>query len=109
MFRTRQYARAGSLQILGSLHYALQLIQEPLVNLCQLMYPFHVIPGPKSLAYNKYALVSRLTQCLVYIWNHKFLILRETMHALSDHPQAFLDCLLKSASDCHNLSHGLHG
>ncbi len=97
------------MQLQGSLHYALQLVQEPLVNLCQLMYPFHVIPGPKSLAYNKYALVSRLTQCLVYIWNHKFLILRETMHALSDHPQAFLDGFLKSASDCHNLSHGLHG
>ena len=62
-----------------------------------------------GLAYHEDTLVCRLTQGLVHIFDYKLLVLNETVHSLTDHPEAFLDCLFEAASDCHHFTHRFHG
>ena len=38
----------------------------------------------------------------------QFLVLHESVHALADHAESFLDGLFERASDCHHLTHRLH-
>ena len=86
----------------------LELLKEPLVNLGKVVNLVDCITLVHSLRDDKHTLVGRLAQSCVNIFNLKFLVLNETMHALTYHTQTLLDSFLKIAADSHNLTNRLH-
>ena len=96
------------MQLLTGIHNVHQLLQEPTVYLCQLMYLVYGISGTKGFGDDKDTFIRRLTKCFVNIGDDKFLILHKAMHPLSYHAQPFLNDFLKGTSDSHNLSDRLH-
>ena len=86
----------------------LQLLQEPLVNLRQIMYLVDGVSLCHCLCNDEDTLVGRLLQGFVDIFDYKFLVLDETVHSLSDHAQTLLDSLFEGASDGHHLTYALH-
>ena len=47
-------------------------------------------------------------QRLVNVSDHQLLVLYKAVHALPDHAQAFLQCLLEGTTDRHHLADRLH-
>ena len=95
-------------QLLRGAHDVHQLLQEPAVNLGQLVHLVYGVAGAEGLRDDEDALVRRLAQRFVYIRNHEFLVLHEAVHALPYHAQALLDGFLEGTADGHDLAHGLH-
>ena len=62
----------------------------------------------KSFLDDEDAFVGWLAQGGIYVVNLQFLVLHETVHALSNHTQAFLDNFLKGAADGHYFADGFH-
>ena len=98
------------LQFLVNVDDMLQLIQEPFVYLCQLMNTVDIILWQMH-RFRDYedTLISRFAQSGIHIGNLQFLVLYETMHALSYHAQAFLDSLFKGTTNGHHLAYRFHG
>ena len=86
----------------------LQLLEEPLVNLGQIMNLINGVSLVHSLGDDEDTLVSRLAQSSVDVRNLKLLVLNEAVHALTDHTQTLLDGFLEVAADGHNLPYRLH-
>ena len=86
----------------------LQLLKEPLVNLGKIVYLVYGIALVHSLRDDKHTLVGRLAQSCVDVFNLKFLVLNEAVHALTNHTQTLLNSLLEVATDSHNLTYRLH-
>ena len=87
----------------------LELLQEPAVNLRQLMDVLNgVLRQVHGLRNDEDALVGRLTQRRINIGNLQFLVLHETMHPLPYHAQTFLYGFLEGTADGHHLTHRLH-
>ena len=87
----------------------LQLLQEPFVNLGQLVYLINGISLVHGLGNDEHALVGWLAQCLVDVLNLKFFVLHKAVHPLSNHAKSLLDSLFKVAADGHHFSNRLHG
>ena len=86
----------------------LQLLEEPLVDLCKFVNLVDGITLVHSLRDDKHTLVGRLAQSSIDIFNLKLLVLNEAVHTLTDHAQTLLDSLLEVATDSHNLAYRLH-
>ena len=98
-----------SLQVLVNVDDVLELMEEPAVNLGELVDALDVVVRKvHCLRDDEDALVGRLAEGLVDIGNAEFLVFHEAVHALPDHTQTFLDGLLEIAADDHHLAHGLH-
>ena len=104
-----QYVDAGaSLQLLVNVYDMLQFLQEPLINLRQVVYLVDGIVLVHGLGDDEDTLVGRLAQCCIYVGYLQFLVLHEAMHALANHSESLLQSLLEIASDGHHLSYRLH-
>ena len=66
------------------------------------------ISGTERFGDNEDTGVGRFMECLVDVGYHQLLVFYETMHALSDHTQPFLDRLFEGAPDRHHLAHRFH-
>ena len=86
----------------------LELLEEPLVDLCKFVNLVDGIALVHSLRDDKHALVGRLAQSCVDIFDLKLLVLNEAVHTLTDHAQTLLDSLLEVATDSHYLAYRLH-
>ena len=96
------------MQFLGGLHDIIKFLEEPAVDLGQLMDLVHAITCPEGLRDHEDTTVCRLVKRLVDIGDHQLLVLDEAVHALTDHTQALLQRLLESAADSHHLADRFH-
>ena len=97
------------LQLLINVDDMLQLLQEPLVDLGQLVNTVDGVFGKMHrLRDDEDALVGRLAKSRINVGNLQLLVLYEAVHALAYHAQAFLYGFLKRASDGHHLANRLH-
>ena len=87
----------------------LQALQEPDVNLRQLLDAFHGIAFFQRLGDSEDTQVCGVGQLVVEVFEAGVVVAHEAVHALANHAQAFLYHFLERASDGHNLAHGLHG
>ena len=87
----------------------LQLLQEPLVNLGQVVYLVYGVALMHSLRDNEDSLVCWLHQSFVYIGYFQFLVFHVAVHTLPYHAQTFLYGFLEVTANSHHLAHGLHG
>ena len=78
-----------------------------MVYLCQIVNLLHAVPFIESPGYGEYSGIRRVRQLLIYISRFKH-ITHEPVHPLPNHPNPFLDSLLKSPTDSHNLPDTLH-
>ena len=85
-----------------------ELLQEPLVNLSEVMNLVDSITTMHSLRNHEHTLICRLTKSSIDIFNFKFLVLNETVHALTNHTKTLLQSLLEVAANSHNLTYRLH-
>ncbi len=99
---------APLVQLDADVHDVHQLVEEPAVNLRQVMYVVNAVSRTQCLRDDQDALVRRLTQSLVYIGNLQLLVLREAVQPLPYHAYAFLNGFLERASYGHDLSYRLH-
>ena len=100
---------APFVHLFRSVHDVLQFLQEPFVNLGQLMNLVYRVTCTHGFADHEDALVRRLSKGFVHILYNQFLILYEAMHSLANHAQTFLNGFLESTSDGHHLAHRFHG
>ena len=94
--------------VLVGLHDVLQLIEEPFVDLGEVVDLIYRVAGAHSLGDHEYTLVGRLPESLLQVGDLEFLVADESVRPLADHPEALLDGLLEAAADGHNLAHGFH-
>ena len=94
------------LQLLININDMLELIEEPTVNLGQLVNLVYVVLRQvHRLRDDKDTFVRRLTQRCIDIWNFQLLVLHKSMHSLPNHAQSFLDGFLEVTSYSHYLTH----
>ena len=97
------------LQLLVDVDNVLQFLQEPLVNLGQLVNTIDIVLlVVHGLRDDEDTLIGWLAQGSIDIVNLQFLVLYKSVHALTNHTQALLDSLLKVATDGHYLAYRLH-
>ena len=94
--------------VLVGLDDVLQLIEEPFVDLGEVVDLIYRVAGAHSLGDHEDALVGRLPESLLQVGDLKLLVAHEAVRPLADHPEALLDGLLETAPDGHHLAHGLH-
>ena len=99
---------APFVHLFRSVHDVLQFLQEPFVNLGQLMNLVYRVICTHGFADHEDALVRRLTKGFVHVFYNQFLILYETMHSLTNHAQTFLNGFFESTSDSHHLAPRFH-
>ena len=90
-------------------HDVLELVKEPLVDLCELVDAVNGVSGPHCLGYHEYTGVGRLAESCLYVGNLEFLVAYESVGSLADHPQTLLDGFLEAAAYGHDLSDRFHG
>ena len=95
-------------QFLIGTHYALELLEEPLVNLGEVVNLIDRIASPHCLGDDEHALVGRFAKSLVDVIDLNDLVLDKAMHTLADHAETLLYCLLEGTTDGHHLAHRLH-
>ena len=86
----------------------LQALQEPHVNLCQLLNTLYGVALLQGLSNSEYTQVGRVSQFLVQVVELSVVVAHKSVHALSDHTQTLLNHLLERAADAHNLTNRLH-
>ena len=86
----------------------LQLLEEPAVDLRQLVDALDGVPVLQRVRDDEDALVGRMGERGVDVVDLELLVRDEAVHALSDHPQALLDHFLEVTADGHHLADGLH-
>ena len=86
----------------------LQSLQEPLVNLGELLDMVDGVTFLQSLCDGKDTEVGRIGKCILQVVELGVVVAHESVHALSDHAETLLNHLLEGASDRHNLTHRLH-
>ena len=96
------------LQFLIHADDVLQTLQEPVVDLRQLMNALHGVAFVHRLRNRKDTLVRRGFQRGIEVLDMQFFILRKAVHPLPDHTKAFLDRVFESAADGHHLAYGFH-
>ena len=86
-------------KLLRGVHDVLQLLEEPAVNLGELVDLVDGVASAHSLRDHEDTLISRFAQSLVDVSNLELLVLYEAVHALTDHAETLLDNLLEGATD----------
>ena len=86
----------------------LQLLEEPAVDLRQLVDALDGVPVLQRVRDDEDALVGRMGERGVDVVDLELLVRDEAVHALSDHPQALLDHFLEVTADGHHLADRLH-
>ena len=95
-------------QFLIGTHYALELLEEPLVNLGEVVNLIDRIASLHGLGDDKNTLVGRFAESLVDVIDLNDLVFDKAMHTLTNHTETLLYCLFECSSDCHHLAHRLH-
>ena len=86
----------------------LQTLQEPYVDLCQLLDAGYCIALFQSLCNCKDSKVCRISKLFVKILELDMVVAHESVHALTNHTKAFLHHLLEAAANAHYLTYRLH-
>ena len=86
----------------------LQTLQEPDINLRQLLDALDGVTLFKCLGDGEDTEVGRISQLLVKVVELRVVVAHEAVHALTDHAETLLDHLLEAAADGHDLTDGLH-
>ena len=86
----------------------LQFLQEPLVDLGQVVNLVNGITLVHSLRDDEDTLVGWLLQGSVDVSDFQLLVLHEAVHALTNHTKTLLDSLLEVTTDGHHLTDRLH-
>ena len=87
----------------------LQTLQEPHVNLGQLLDTLYAITLFQSLCNSKDAEVGGVSQCVVQVVELGMVVAHEAVHALTNHAQTLLNHFLETSSDRHDFAYRLHG
>ena len=96
------------LQFLIHADDVLQTLQEPVVDLRQLMNALHGVAFVHRLRNRKDTFVRRGFQRGIEVLDMQFLVLRKAVHPLPDHTETFLNRVFESAADSHHLAYGFH-
>ena len=96
------------LQLVLQVDDVLQTLQEPDVNLGQLLDTLYSVAFLQSLCDSKDAQVGRILQGVVQVVELGVVVAHETVHALTNHTETLLNHLFERASDRHNLTNRLH-
>ena len=86
----------------------LQSLQEPHVNLRQLLDALNGVALLQGLGDGKDAQVGGVGQFVVQVVKLRVVVAHKAVHALTNHAQSLLDHLLERATNRHNLAHRLH-
>ncbi len=97
-----------ALQLVLEVDDVLHPLDEPGVNLRQLLDALHAVALLQGLGEGEDAEVGGVSQLLVEVLEADMVVADEAVHALPYHPQALLQHLLEAASDAHDLAHRLH-
>ena len=107
-FAVKNVDACATLQLLINIDDMLELLKEPLVNLSEVVNLVNCVTTVHSLRNHEHTLICRLTKSSIDIFNLKFLVLNETVHALTDHTKTLLKSLLEVATNSHNFTYRLH-
>ena len=86
----------------------LQSLQEPHVNLGQLLNALYAVTLLQRLCNGKDTQVGGVSQLLVQIVKLGMVVAYETVHTLTNHAQTLLHHLLEASSDAHDFAYRLH-
>ena len=86
----------------------LQLVQEPGVDLGQLIDTFHAVTLHQSLRHSEDAQVGRVRQLLLQVVEVDVVVAHKSVHTLANHTQTLLHDLLKALTNRHDLADRLH-
>ena len=100
--------RCAIMKFLIGLMNLVKLLQEPTIDLGQIMNLVDSVTCLKCLFNNEDTLISRLSQGFIYIINLQFFIIYKAVHALTNHTKTFLNYFLESTSDGHYFAYRLH-
>ena len=97
-------------EALGGADDALELVEEPAVDLRQRMDLLNSISCVQCLADSEDARIGRCLEGLIQLVSGDLLrvVAYEAMHTLADHTQALLHRFLEGAADSHDFPNGLH-
>ena len=95
-------------ELLVDIDDVLQLLQEPAVDLRQLMELFNGIADLQGLRHHEDTHIRRFVEGGGDVGNLDLVVLHEAMHTLPDHTEALLQGFFKGTSDGHHLAHALH-
>ena len=87
----------------------LQLVEEPLVYLCEVVNLLDRVAHVESLFHHQHPFVGGGFEGGIHIINLQFVIADKAVQTLPNHAETFLDGLFESASNCHHFAHRLHG
>ena len=107
-FHRHVFKSVVGVYILVGLDDVLQLVQEPFVDLGEIVDLIYRVAGAHSLGDHEDAFVGRLPESLLQVGDLEFLVADESVRSLTDHSESFLDGLLEAAADGHNLADGFH-
>ena len=97
------------LQLVLQVDDVLQTLQEPDVDLRQLLDTLDGITFLEGLGDGEDTQVGRISQFLVEVVELRVVVAHKAVHALTNHTEAFLHHLLEATADTHDLTHRLHG
>ena len=86
----------------------LQLIQEPGVDLGQLIDTLHAVTLHQSLCHSEDTQVGRVRQLLLQVVEVDVVVAYKSVHTLANHTQTLLHDLLKALTNRHDLADRLH-
>ena len=89
-------------------HDVLHALDEPWVNLCQLLYALYRVSLLECLRYGEDTEVGRIGQLLVEVLEFRVVVADKAVHALSYHSETLLEHLLERAANGHYLTDRLH-
>ena len=86
----------------------LQTLEEPRIDLGQLVDAIDAVTLLQSLSDSEDTQVGRVAQLFIQVLEGQVVVAHETVHALADHTQALLHDLLEAFTDRHDLADRLH-
>ena len=87
----------------------LQALQEPNINLSELLDMFHRVAFFQSLSNGEDTEIGRILQGVLKVIKLSVIVADKSMHALTNHAQSLLNHFFETASDTHDLAYGFHG
>ena len=96
------------MKLLRSIHDVHQLLQEPFVDLGQVVHLVNGISRTEGLRYDEDTFVGRFMQRFVDVGDDEFFVFHKTVHTLSYHTKSFLNRFFKGTPDGHHLTDRLH-
>ena len=96
---------ACGFQLVVGLNDILEFLEEPTVNLRELVQAVDAVTRMQCLREEEDTLVGWSSQCVVEVVHMQLLVLGEAVHALTNHTKTLLDGILEGATDSHHLAH----